>query len=127
MVESTLNAAMLAYGPDAYLLTVSDAGPHTSHVQVALRDGRLCCQLSRTAAANIGRNPNVSLLWPPRESGGYSIIVNGVAHAGGATDAPQAYVDVNKSVFHRPGAPREGNPSCTSDCRQLPIVELAQG
>jgi hypothetical protein len=62
----------------------------------------------------------VTLLWPPAEPGGYSLIVDGPArtvHNGGQ---PQLEVTPAKAVWHRRGpAPASATSSCGSDC--IPI------
>jgi len=69
--------AISNFGREAYLLTVSKDGPHTSNVTVELRDGRIGCNVGTSAARNIAREPHVSLFWPPTEPGSYALIANG--------------------------------------------------
>ena len=104
MPISTLAEAISHYGHDAYLLTVAQDGPHTSHVTIELRGGKIGCAVGASAARNIERAPNVSLFWPPTEPGGYALIVNGAA-AGErrATGVTMAEIALTKSVLHRPG------------------------
>ena len=52
---------------------------HTSHVTIELPGRSIGCAVGASAARNIAREPNVSLFWPPREPGGYALIVNGAA------------------------------------------------
>ncbi len=120
---TTISEALEEYGNTPYVLTVGDDGPHTSHSTVSLTpDGTsLTGPLSESAARNVGNRPAMSLFWPPREAGGYGIIMNGTA-AVIATEgpAPLASIALTKAVFHRPGTPgpRHEGP-CTSDC--IPI------
>ena len=117
----TLAEAISNYGREAYLLTVATDGPHTSHVTIELRDGRIGCAVGASAARNIVRAPNVSLLWPPTEPGGYALIVNGAA-AGARlpTGVTMAEITLTKSVLHRPGPkPDDSDGPCSSDCRRL--------
>ena len=58
---------------------MAEAAVHTRHVSVRLRDNVIGCAIGASAARNILREPDVSLFWPPNESGGYAMIVNGVA------------------------------------------------
>lgn len=121
MSDPTLAEALSEYGREAYLLTVGKTGPHTSHVSVDLRDKTIGCPIGASAARNIASEPNVSLFWPPREPGGYAMIVNGVATGrvlpNGATVAD---ITLTKSVFHRPGPkPTDSDGPCASDCRQI--------
>jgi hypothetical protein len=83
MSALTLTDAMAQYGHDAYLLTVGKDGPHTSHVSVLLRGDVIGCTIGASAAKNISSEPHVSLFWPPREPGGYAMILNGLAASSG--------------------------------------------
>lgn len=110
-------AAAMVERPYAYLLTVSDDGrPHAVAVVPVLADGVLRAEVGRRTAANAASRPNgVSLVWPPAEVGGYSLIVDGTAEVhGGAVG-----VRPTKAVLHRP-APADAGPadpaSCGSDC-----------
>lgn len=121
MPVSSLSEAMSQYGRDAYLLTVSKSGPHTSQVSVDLRGNVIACLIGESAAKNIASEPNVSLFWPPKEPGGYAIIVNGTASPNRApSGAAMAEITLTKSVLHRAGPkPRDSDGPCASDCRQL--------
>jgi len=68
----TLSEAISHYGREAYLLTVAQDGPHTSNVTIEFRDGSIGCNVGKSAAKNIARQPHVSLFWPPLEAGGYA-------------------------------------------------------
>ena len=119
-MATTFADALGEYGSRAYLLTVAPDGPHTSHVDVSLRDDDLVCWLSRSAVRNILDNPNVSLLWPPLESGGYSVIVNGIAEVREIEGETEGQIQVSKSVLHRPGRRKDDGPGpCTADCQVL--------
>jgi hypothetical protein len=100
----TLDEAVARYGRDAYLLTIADDGPHTSFVSVDLKGNVIACAVGKSAAKNIASKPNVSLFWPPREPGGYALVVNGTAigrrEPSGVT---RAEITLTKSVLHRPG------------------------
>ena len=65
-----LAEAISHYGHHAYLLTVAQDGPHTSHVTIELRGSIIGCAVGESAGRNIARVPNVSLFWPPTEPGG---------------------------------------------------------
>src|SRR4051794_9375638 len=53
------------------------------------------------ARATPGPTPAVTLLWPPVEPGGYSLIVDGTGHAAGGADADGVVVQPAKAVLHR--------------------------
>lgn len=107
-----------------YLLTLGDAPrPHAVAVTPVVTGGLLRVgDLGRSSRRNIGRNTAVTLLWPPREPGGYSLIVDGDA----TLDDGQAVITPGRAVLHRPAppAPQPATPSedgsCTADCVELP-------
>lgn len=121
MTSPTLSEALVEYGRDAYLLTVGTDGPHTTPVSIQLTGNTIGCSIGPSAAKNIASVPNVSLFWPPREPGGYSMFVNGVAKGlqradGGST----AEITLTKSVLHRSGPkPADSATTCASDCKRL--------
>lgn len=105
----------------AYLLTVSDDGrPHAVAVTPAVVDGALVTETGRRTAANAAARPAVSLVYPPVEDGGYSLIVDADAAAEGTT----VTLRPTSAVLHRP-APA-GTPvapgSCGADCVPVPLT-----
>jgi hypothetical protein len=129
-----LRAEVQRFGPTAYLLTVSDDGrPHATSALLAWDDAdRLTTQGGRRTLANIARTPAVSLLWPPFEPGGYSLIVDVdgtlLQTGGGATDHQSANIALTPStaVLHRIASPAfeslvpagQGD-ACGNDCIPL--------
>jgi hypothetical protein len=111
----------------AYLMTVSDElRAHVVAVRPVLTGGRLEVEgLGRGTRGNLVARPNISLVWPPPEPGGYSLIVDGVAEV---TEAG-AVVVPGHAVLHRPAdhAPGQGDPAasgavatgCGNDCVPL--------
>ena len=76
--------------------------------------------------ANATARPNVSLLWPPNELGGYSLIVDGdVTHTEGTGNGDNVVVvRPSRAVLHRPAdgpAPADG---CGADC--VPLLDRAR-
>jgi hypothetical protein len=69
---------------------------------------------SRTLA-NARARPRVTLLWPPRDRDGYSLIVDALV-----TDAADSAVRLRptRAVLHRPAVAPTG-PGCTADCIPL--------
>lgn len=121
MSKQTFEAAVHAYDTLPLLLTVSDAGPHTSVVEIDLKGRTIHCIPSKSAALNMQTQPNVSLIWPAQERGGYAIIANGHATLqSGADDVSRAEIALTKTVLHRPGPKPVGREGpCASDCIQL--------
>ncbi len=112
---AALAETMAGYGP-GYLLTVSDDHrPHAVAVRPQVQGQTLSVgPLGRRTLANLAERPVVTLLFPPRDEGGYSLIVDGRATVGadGAAVAPA------HAVLHRPAdhvdTPTDG--SCGNDC-----------
>lgn len=115
-----LGQTLRDYG-SAYLLTVTDEHrPHAVAVAPVLRDGalRIDDPLGRRTRTNLEARPDVTLLWPPREAGGYTLICDGRVTVDGDT----AEVVPSHAVLHRPadhGTPSGG--ACGNDC--VPVGE----
>jgi hypothetical protein len=113
-------ARAMAGRPYAYLLTVSDDGrPHAVAVTPQLVERELVATVGRRSATNVAARPHAtSLVWPPSEVGGYSLIVDGTARVEGES----VHLVAAKAVLHRPAPePAGGLPdgACGSDCRPI--------
>jgi hypothetical protein len=110
-----LAAATSEYGY-AYLLTVrDDLRAHVVAVTPTWDGESLVMQVGRGTARNATRRPSISLCYPPRDEGGYSLIVDGdavVEDDSTITFAPTA------AVLHRP-APVIGGGSAA--CGNEPV------
>lgn len=111
----------------AYLITVGN-GPrsHVVAVSPALDGGQLVVSdLGRRTVANLAVNPMVTLVWPPAEAGGYSLIVDGHVDGASPPDEPGGMirVTVGRAVLHRPAPNPAGPPEtgCAADCVELPV------
>ena len=110
-----LNERLREYG-FAYLVTVGDqGGVHVLAVMPEPADGGLLIGgIGKHSIANASVRPDVTLVWPPTDEGGYSLIVDGTAKVGeGAlTVAPV------KAILHRP-APGADGKRAGSDCQPV--------
>ena len=95
----------------AYLVTVDDDyRVHTVTVEPELRDRVIAVGLigGRTRR-NVDKHGDVTLLWPPSEPGGYSLIVDGRAEVLGASDATDDVVALQvaptRALLHRNADP----------------------
>ena len=105
-------------GPVAFLLTVSDdTRPHAVQCPVRWDGDALVVDVGRRSAANAGARPGVSLLFPARTAGDYSLIVDGTAGvaAGALRIAPTG------AVLHRPAPAPRPESACGADC--VPLID----
>ena len=105
----------------AYLITVGDDfHAHTVAVDPVRADGRFeVGGVGRSTRRNAGAHSGVTLVWPPAEPGGYSLIVDGSVSSA-SDDAPLVVVPA-RAVLHRK-ATRDSPPSrtgCADDCQPL--------
>lgn len=109
-----------------YFLTVGDDGrAHSVAVDWRWRDDELELSVGNRTLANAQARGLVSVVWPPSERDGYSLIVDGnVTHTESAGEGDNLVrVRPSRAVLHRPAAGATGAPadgSCGSDC--IPLV-----
>ncbi|OBH08520.1 hypothetical protein [Mycobacterium sp. E1747] len=116
-------AAVLPDYPFAYLVTVDDDyRVHTVTVEPRLRDAILDVGLigGRTRQ-NLAQRRDVTLLWPPTEPGGYSLIVDGTAEVSLEEltgDAVRLEVVPTRALLHREADPTSPSAAkgCLHDC-----------
>jgi hypothetical protein len=115
-----LHAALDERPPGAYLLTVSDdLRPHAVHVAVRREGDALLAEVGKRTAANAAARPAVSLLFPVRSAGDYSLIVDGNATLVAHDDQPRLRVVPTKAVLHRAAATPDPAAACAADCVPL--------
>jgi hypothetical protein len=92
------------FGPTGFVLTTSDDGrPHISHVAVTLEHGVLCCAVGGRSAGNARARAQATVLWPPRATDGFSLIVD----ADATVEGSELRLTPTWAVLHRPAPPRE--------------------
>ena len=114
-------AAALNNYPFAYLITVDDGyRVHTVTVEPELREGVMDVGLIRgKTRENLANRGDVTLLWPPREPGGYSLIVDGHAEVTASEDETiQLGVVPTRALLHRNADPNTPGSAkgCLHDC-----------
>ena len=113
-----LRAEIAERGEGAYLLTVADdARPHAVHVAVRWEGNLLVAEVGKRSAANAAARAAVSLLYPLRSAGDYSLIVDGIATVSAAGE--RVSVTPAKAVLHRPAAVVDPDAACGADCVPL--------
>src|SRR5215470_13795327 len=112
-----LRAASAERGPSAYVLTVgADERPHAVHAPVRWEGDVLAAEVGRRSAANATARPGVSLLYPVRADGDYSLIVDGTAAVAASGDGHCLLVSPTKGVLHRPAPAPDPAAACGADC-----------
>ncbi|HKA31184.1 MAG TPA: pyridoxamine 5'-phosphate oxidase family protein [Candidatus Binatia bacterium] len=115
-----LRAASEERGSSAYLLTVgADGRPHAVHAPVRWEGDVLAAEVGRRSVANAVARPAVSLLFPVRSDGDYSLIVDGMATIETTESGHRLLVTPTKAVLHRPAAAPDPTSSCAADCVAL--------
>jgi hypothetical protein len=108
----------------AYVVTVSEHGaPHAVYAPVRWEGGGLVAEVGAHTAANAAARPQVSLLYPVRVDGDYSLIVDGAAavESGGGH---RLRVTPARAVLHRQGPAPDPASSCGADCVPLPLLVM---
>ena len=116
----------LAEYPFGYLLTTSRGAVKAVTISASVVDGEVDIPVgSGGSADNLASNPVATLLFPPTEPHGYSLIVDGTASA---TDRGFRLTPA-KAVLHRPadhaqaadgsGPAHTHDSGCGHDCRPL--------
>ncbi|QZY28553.1 pyridoxamine 5'-phosphate oxidase family protein [Nocardioides coralli] len=115
-VEVARLGEALAGRGSGYLLTCSaDGAVKAVTVEPSLVDGVLRCPPSRGSAANLAVNPRATLLFPPSEHHGHTLLVDGT----GAVEDEGIVVAPESAVLHRPADHADGplpGEGCGHDC-----------
>jgi hypothetical protein len=83
----------------AYLLTVrDDARPHVVAVSPSWVGGALVAPVGRGSAMNASVRSSITLCYPPTDSTGFSLIVDGIA----SVDDERITLTPTSAVLHRP-------------------------
>ena len=103
------------YGDNPYLVTVSDDGrPHPVSVRVSWEDDDLVLTCGARSRSNASTRPDVTLLWPAIEDGGFSLIVDGSA----SVSAGQIAIRPVSAMLHRSLAASTAD-AAGSECRPV--------
>ena len=117
-------AAKLADYDVAYLVTVSDdARAHVLSVWPEATDAGIVVDgVGRHTQHNASAHPDVTLVFPPTDRGGYTLLVDGAATVDGST----VTVAPVTAILHRPAAGADGR-RAGSDCVDVSITPGARG
>jgi hypothetical protein len=109
-----LRAESDKFGALAYLVTVGDSGaPHVVSAAVEWEGPTIVAGAGRRTGANVGERPAVTVLWPPYEAGGYTLLVDGT----GAVEGEVLRITPTKSILHRTATTDAGRR--TNDCADV--------
>ncbi len=96
-------AAAVDEGSFAYLVTTGDdERPRVIAVATTCRGAEITTSAAgRSAAANVARRPDLTLVYPPAQPGGMSLLVDGR----GRVDGAAVVVTAQHAVWHRAAPP----------------------
>ncbi len=117
-----LAEALQGFG-SGYLLTTTGGSVKVVTVDPTVQDGVVVVSgPGRGTIANLGDNATVTLVFPPLEPRGFTLLVDGTGEAAGE----DVRVTPTGAVLHRPGSHADGPPpppsageqtdSCANDC-----------
>ena len=103
-----------------YLLTNRAGAVKVVTVEPTVTDGVVLVEgPGKGTVANLAENAAVTLVFPPREPRGFTLLVDGTAEVVG----DEVRVTPATAVLHRPASHADGPPApdgCGNDCAQLP-------
>lgn len=102
-----LQAEVEARGSAAYLITIGPDRPHVVSAQVAWDGDHLVAGAGRSTAANIDRQPAVTVLWAAAPGDEYCLLVDGTA----VVEGDRVLVRPDKAMQHRQAGDDAG-PRC---------------
>lgn len=99
-------AATLTVFDHAYLVTLRPAGEFVKILTVDpfVRSERLIVPGRQSVLDNVASDSRVTLIWPPRDHHGFSLIVDGL----GAVEGDEIVVSVDHGMLHRPSEHADG-------------------
>jgi hypothetical protein len=103
-----------------YLLTTTGSSVKVVTVEPTVTDGVVLVEgPGKGTVANLAENAAVTLVFPPREPRGFTLLVDGTAEV---TD-DDVRITPATAVLHRPASHADGPPApdgCGNDCAPLP-------
>lgn len=120
LAELSAAAAKHHFG---YLVTVNDRGrAHVVAVKpIVSESGVIVGDLGRRSMRNVSALSPVTLVWPPAEVGGYTLIVDGEVEA---TADASITIRPERAVLHRPvpGHEHDTGDACGHDCVEVSVT-----
>ncbi len=107
----------------AYLVTAGDEGaPHMVATYLTWADGAFETGCGNTTARNLAQRPGASVVVPPDEPGGYSLIFDATGDVV-EREARTVRLTPTRAVLHRPAASPDGDGACGHDCAPVGSTE----
>jgi len=114
-----LRDELAAHERPAYVITAGDTGgPHLVAVYLTWADGAFTAGCGRHTAANLAERAEVSVVVPPNEPDGYSLIFDATGEVVAGEERTVRLTPV-KAVLHRPAAGPDDAGGCGHDCAPL--------
>ena len=111
------------FGSAAYLITSNaDSHPHVTHLGFQILEDALFFELGKRSTKNVEMSPLISILWPPVESGGYNLTIDGtITQSQNKAEPGDWKVHISSAILHRPAQLPfvASNDDCTSDCKTI--------
>lgn len=114
-----LRDEVAAHERPAYVVTAGqDGAPHLVATYLTWAEGTFTAGCGGTTARNLAQRPDVSVVVPPNEPDGYSLIFDAT---GEVLDGEERTVRLTpvRAVLHRPAAAADASASCGHDCAPL--------
>lgn len=114
-----LRDEVAAHERPAYVVTAGQAGaPHLVATFLRWVDGAFTAGCGGTTARNLAHRPDVSVVVPPNEPGGYSLIFDATGEVVEGEERTVRLTPV-RAVLHRPAAGPDDVGGCGHDCAPL--------
>jgi hypothetical protein len=124
-VDVTALGRVVAAYSAGYLITVGpDGAPKVVTVEPSVLAGVVVVPVpGKGSRANAAAHPAVTLVFPPREEKGFTLLVDGT----GAVDGDDLRIEPTSAVLHRPATHSDGPPApvsvgasdCANDCSHI--------
>lgn len=105
-----------------YLMTAGQSGPpHTTAINLRWEGGVLVGPCGRSSGRNATARSEVSVLWPPNEPGGYSLIVDADAVVREPSEDGSGLIELapTHAIWHRPAEVPDPTRDCAHDCKPV--------
>lgn len=111
------------YGSSTYLISATaDNHPHVANLTFTIDKNDLILTVGKRGTKNLENCPQITMLWPPNELGGYSLIIDGMASKQEDLDGSGSVwkISFDSGILHRPAQnPANNDSSCGSDCQTI--------